>query len=69
MVTDTTMVNNRMECREIQSTFLCFHQRYLRKSLFWRKAVYQQCGGTYKGLCKQNVSGVVDWRYSIGEDG
>ena len=24
MVTDTTMVNNRIECGEVQSMFLCF---------------------------------------------
>ena len=28
---------------------------YLGQSWFWRKAVYQWCGGKYKGLCKWNV--------------
>ena len=28
---------------------------YLGHSWFWRKAVYQRCGGKYKGLCKWNV--------------
>ena len=71
MVTDTTIVNNRIECGGFR---VCFHvfvflsQSDLRQSWFWRKVVYQQCGGTYKGLCKQNVSGVVGWRYSVGGD-
>ena len=70
MVTDTTMVNNRMEYRGIRSTFPGFHHGVISDRVgFWRKAVHRRCGGRYKKLCKWNVSRVVGQRYSVGGDG
>ena len=59
--------------REVQSVFPSFHygviSEFYKVKLIQKKAVYWQCGGTYKGLCRQNVSRVVGQRYSVGEDG
>ena len=41
----------------------------MQKELDLEKTVYQRCGRTYKALLRWNVSGVVGWRYSVGEVG
>ena len=73
-----TLANNRINMERLQSVFLGFHcgivsETYrnigVEKQLksIRKKVIYRQGGRTYKALHRQNVSGIVGWRYSIRE--